>query len=126
MIHTPARKDCRVIYDLSLEFMDPEGAERAMKKHFHSRSKLQEKILLKDQLMGLRGIGTNEAQSFALKVGKKIKHNRDNIMHKVVKYIMNLKVANVMEDIAEEKENVRKNEEHLNKVVRPNTLAGIE
>ena len=70
MMHTLAHSENRNIYDLSLEFMDPRGSERAMKRSLNSKIKLQEKVILKDQLMSLKTVGTNETQAFVIKIGK--------------------------------------------------------
>ena len=99
MIHTPAHSDDRRIFHLSLEFMQPEVAERAMKRNFNSKLKLQEKILLKDQLMCLKKVGTNEVQSFATKICKKIKFDKDETAAKLIKYVMNLKIDDVKREI---------------------------
>ena len=76
MIHAPAHPDDRRIFHLSMEFMQPEVAERAMKRNLDLKMKLQEKILLKDQLMCLKSVGTNEVQSLAMKICKKIKSDQ--------------------------------------------------
>ena len=126
MIHTPARQDFREIFNLSQEFMQPKDAERAMKRNFLSKFKLQEKIILKDRLSCLKYIGSNETQSFAQKICNKIKYDREDVMERVVKFIMNLKVEDALKDIKEEKEKVRKAEEEVNAIFRPSTVAGIE
>ena len=97
MIHTPAPRD--YIYNLSLEFMDPKGAEWAMKRCLNSKVKLQEKIILKDQLMCLKKIGTNETQCLALKIGKKIKFDRETVMERVIRFVMSLKIEDADKDI---------------------------
>ena len=71
-------------------------------------------------------IGTNETQSFALKIGHKIKYNREKVMGRVVKFEMNLKIEDANRDIKNEKENLRRKQDELDAVVRPSTIAGRE
>ena len=96
MIHTPAQPDNREIYCLSLEFMDPKGTEWAMRKCFHSKFKLQEKTLLKDRLICLKNIGTNETLSYATKICRKIKPNKKDIMEKIIRDTMNLEIEDTL------------------------------
>ena len=103
MMHAPAHQDHRTIYDLSLEFMNPISSERAMRKSLESKINLQEKILLKDRMMCLKNQGTNEVQSLAMKMSKKIKHNKENVTERIIKFIMNIKVDDIMKDIEEAK-----------------------
>ena len=103
MIHTPALQGHTIIFDLSTEFMDPLGAEWAMRKSLRSRLKMQEKILLKDQMMCLKEVGTDEIQNVACKVAKKIKHNKENVQERIIRFIMKLKIEDIFKDIDEKK-----------------------
>ena len=126
MIHTPAHRDHRIIYDLSLEFMDPPSSERAMRKSMQSKLNLQEKILLKDQMMCLKDIGTNEIQSMAIKVSKKIRHNKESVIKRIVKYMMKIKVEDVKKDIEEARKRSSEDQESLDEIVRPKTVVAHE
>ena len=53
-MHTPAPQDR--LFDLSLEFMDPLGSERAMRRSLGSKLKLQDKYILKDKLICLKSV----------------------------------------------------------------------
>ena len=125
-MHSPAQSDYRAIYNLSMEFMDPQGAEWAMKTNLKSKIKLQNKTILKDQLICLKNVGTNETQCLAMKIGKKIKYNKEKVMERLVKFVMNIKIEDAIKDIQNDKEKVKKQEEELGKIVRPNTIAGKE
>ena len=83
-MHTPAHQDYGEIYNLSLEFMDPRGAERAMRRCLKSKLQVQNKIILKDQMMCLKGIGTNEIQCGAIKISNKIKHDKEKVMQRII------------------------------------------
>ena len=100
-MHTPAHSDDQRIFHLSMEFMQPKAAERLMKRNLDSKLKLQEKILLKDQLMCLKTVGTNEVQSLVIKICKKIRVDKDKSAEKLIKYIMNLKIDDVKKEIEE-------------------------
>ena len=80
MLHTSALSDDREICYLSLEYMDPEGAEWAMKKCLAVKFKFHEKTILKDQLFSLKYFGTNEAQCLASKVRRKIKYDKEKVV----------------------------------------------
>ena len=69
--------------------MNPPDSERAMKRFLKTKLRLQERTILKDQLLSLKTVGTNETQSFAVKICKKIKSDGDKVEDKVVNYIMN-------------------------------------
>ena len=103
-MHTPAQSDYRAIYNLSMEFMDPQGAEWTMKTNLKSKIKLQNKTILKDQLICLKNVGTNETQCLAMKIGKKIKYNKEQVMERIVKFVMNIKIEDAIKDIQNEKE----------------------
>ena len=92
MCPTPAQAGHRLIYDLSNEFTDPRGAERAMRRSLNSKIKLQNQIIVKDQFQGLRNVGTDEIQNFTMKVMKKVKHDREEVEAKIIKFIMNIKL----------------------------------
>ena len=124
MFHTPAHPDCEAIHNLSLEFMDPLGAERAMKKSLQSKLKYQEKIIMRDQFICLKNVGTNEVRCFAIKVCNKIKFNKEETMKRIIKFLMNIKIADVTEDLEKEKTNVQNDKNKLENIVRPNTFAG--
>merc|ERR1711954_309719 len=97
-----------------------------MKRNLNLKMKLQEKILLKDQLMCLKSVGTNEVQSLVRKICKKIKFDKDKTASKLIKYIMNLKIDDVKREIVEKENYVRNSTDMLNKIVRPTTIAGDE
>ena len=122
-MHTPAHQDYGQLYDLSMEFMDPEGAERAMRRSLKSKIKLQDKIILKDQMMCLKSVGTNEVQCAASKIAKKIKFDREGIMMRLITFIMKMKIEDINRDIEEEKFLSEKNQTNLDEFVRPNTVA---
>ena len=126
MSHTPAPSDYRVFYNLSMEFMEPQVAEWAMKKYFRSKMKLQEKTILKDKLICLKDIGTNEVQCFAIKISNKVRYDKNSAVKRTIKYIMNKKIEDILRDIEDEKEVVSREKERLNKVVKPNTIVGKE
>ena len=75
-MHTPACLDYREIYGLSLEFIDPGGAEWAMRRNLKSKIRHKENIILRDQLNSLRAVGTNEVQCLALKMCSKIRYEK--------------------------------------------------
>ena len=123
MIHTPAHREYRRnIYDLSLEFMNPTSSERAMRKSLESKTNVQEKILLKDRMMSLKNIGTNEVQSLAAKVTKKIKYNKENVTERIVKFIMNIKVEDILKDIEDAKTKSTRDQKSLDEIVRPSLI----
>ena len=126
MMHTLAHSENRQLYYLSLEFMSPKDSERAMKRNLVTKIKLQEKIILKDQLMSLKATGTRETQSFAMKIGKKIKYDKEEIMGKVVRFIMNIKIEDALKDVKQEKDKVKRDQDKLDNVVRPSTIAAKE
>ena len=123
-MHTPAPQD--QIHNLSMEFMNPLGAERAMRKSLKSKLTIQEKILLKDQMMCLKEIGTDEIQNVACKVSKKIKYDKNIVMDRIIKFIMKLKIGDILKDIEEEKYNSERYREQLDVIVRPKTIAARE
>ena len=126
MNHTPAQSSHRKIFDLSLEFMDPQGAERAMTKNLESKLKVQSKIILKDQMMCLKHTGSDEVQSLASKVVKKIRFNKNEVSARIINFIMNLKIEDIRKDIKEEKCKVTKNQKELDDIVRPKTIVSNE
>ena len=126
MIHTPAHHDDRKLYHLSLEFMQPEVVEREMQRNLHMKMKLQERILLKDQMMCLKSAGTNEIQSLARKVCKKLKYDKDVTASKIIKYIMRIKIDDVQREIEENKILVNNFKPNFNKIVRKETLSEID
>ena len=129
MMHTPAHRDYRDhrrIYDLSMEFMDPPSSELAMRRSLKSKQNFQDKILLKDKMMCLRNIGTNEVQCLAVKISKKISHNKENIIDRIIKFIMNIKVEDIKKDVEAAREKSIEDKQALNEVINPNTVAASE
>ena len=126
MLHTPALRDDREIYYLSMEFMDLKGTELAMKKCLTSNVKFQYNTILKDQLISLKNIGTNETQCFARKVGNKIKHNKEKVMERVVKFIMNLKIKDTMKDLQSQRKTIKERQEEVDRIVRPGTYVNTK
>ena len=124
MLHTPAQLDCEEIYNLSLEYMDPEGTEWAMKNSLQAKLKLQDKVILKDEFMCLKNVGTNEIQCSALKMCNKVKFEKEKVVQKIVKFVMNIKIDDVNRDILNEKRNVQLQKKNMDNIVRPNTFAG--
>ena len=76
--------------------------------------------------MCLEDIGTNEVQSMTMKVSKKIKHCRVSVIERMIKYIMKIKVDDIMKDIEEARIQSSKDQESLDKIVRPNTVVARE
>ena len=109
-----------------MEFMDPEGTEWAMKRNLKSKIKIQEKVLLKDQLICLKGIGSNKAQCFAFKICKKIKHDKEKAIERVLNFIMNMKIEDAKRDIENDKKLQKEEQHEFEKSVRPNTFVGRE
>ena len=126
MNHTPAQPGRRKIFDLSLELMDPLGAERAMTKSIESKLKVQSKIIFKDQMMCLKKVGSDEVQSLAMKITKKIRFNKSETAARIINFIMKLKIEDVNQEIEEEKSKVKQNQSTLNKFVRPHTFVAHE
>ena len=91
-----------------------------------SKLNLQEKIMLKDQMMCLKDIGMNEVQSLVMKVSKKIRHCRESVIERTIKYIMKIKVEDVLKDIEEAKLKSTYDQDSLDKIVRPTTVGALE
>ena len=106
--------------------MDPQGAERAMTKNLESKLKVQSKIILKDQMMCLKHTGSDEVQSLASKIVKKIRFDKDEVSARIINFIMKLKIEDISKDIEEEKCEVTKNQKVLDDIVRPKTIVSKE
>ena len=70
--------------------------------------------------------GTNEVQSLAEKVTKKIKYNKENVIERIVKFIMNIKVEDILKDIEDAKIMSTRDQKSLDEIVRPNTVVAGE
>ena len=73
--------------------------------------------------MKISTIGTNETRSFAAKIGRKIKFDRNQIVEKIIRFVMNLKIEDVKRDIESEKERSKLCHRELDKIVRPQTIS---
>ena len=122
----PAQLNHDKINDFAAEFTQPLVAERAMRRSLKSNIKYQEKIIIKDQMMCLKHVGTEEVQCFALKVCKKIKNDEEENMKRIITFLMNLKVDDAKKEVDEAKYNLDREKEKLREVVRPNTMVEIE
>ena len=106
MPHASAQQNADFISILSLEYTHVEDVDRAVKRYLGSKTRLQNKVIARDELDKLKNIGTNDVVNTARKLKVKVKNDPLRIEKNIAQFLMKTKLKDADMEVDKAKKSV--------------------